>query len=201
VTRYRFVAAQSSRSPVTRLCRMARVSRAAYYQWQEGRESARVAADAALTATTRAINATLARSVWVPRVVAELRAQKGDGRLGACESSALRADGRPLRSCLRRGQGIVLAVADAATEIWMPTVRRGRRELPRMRSGVAGGVGSAVVARTQRGGRRPRSPPLVINQATRLSPMSCPRPSVDRPAVGASLETSGDVPAPVELTA
>ena len=57
MSRYRFVEAESSRYPVTRLCRMAQVSRAAYYQWQEGRGSARQAADAALTAAIRAIHA------------------------------------------------------------------------------------------------------------------------------------------------
>jgi hypothetical protein len=31
MSRYRFVEAESSRYPVTRLCRMAQVSRAAYY--------------------------------------------------------------------------------------------------------------------------------------------------------------------------
>jgi hypothetical protein len=50
MSRYRFVEAEKGRYPVTRLCRMAQVSRAAYYQWQEGRGSARAAADAALTA-------------------------------------------------------------------------------------------------------------------------------------------------------
>src|SRR4029450_11128755 len=49
MNRYRFVEAEKGRYPVTRLCRMAQVSRAAYYQWQEGTGSARAAADAALT--------------------------------------------------------------------------------------------------------------------------------------------------------
>ena len=57
MSRYRFVEAESSRYPVTRLCRMAQVSRAAYYQWQESRGSARQEADAALTAAIRAIHA------------------------------------------------------------------------------------------------------------------------------------------------
>ena len=56
MNRYRFVEAEKDRYPVARLCRMAEVSRAAYYQWQEGRGSARQAADAALTATIRAIH-------------------------------------------------------------------------------------------------------------------------------------------------
>ena len=57
MSRYRFVEAESSRYPVTRLCRIAQVSRAAYYQWQEGRGSARQESDAALTAAIRAIHA------------------------------------------------------------------------------------------------------------------------------------------------
>jgi len=36
MSRYRFVEAERGRDPVTRLCRRAQVSRAAYYQWQEG---------------------------------------------------------------------------------------------------------------------------------------------------------------------
>jgi len=78
MSRYRFVEAESSRYPVTRLCRMAEVSRAAYYQWQEGRGSARQAADAALTAAIRAIHAASRGQYGVPRVLAELRAQGYD---------------------------------------------------------------------------------------------------------------------------
>src|SRR5438552_15252942 len=78
MSRYRFVEAESSRYPVTRLCRMAEVSRAAYYQWQEGRGSARQAADAALTAAIRAIHAASRGQYGVPRVLAGLRAQGHD---------------------------------------------------------------------------------------------------------------------------
>src|SRR5262245_1887689 len=53
MSRYRFVEAEKGRDPVTRLCRRAQVSRAAYYQWQEGRGSVRQAADAALSACPR----------------------------------------------------------------------------------------------------------------------------------------------------
>ena len=78
MSRYRFVEAESSRYPVTRLCRMAQVSRAAYYQWQEGRGSAREPADAALTAAIRAIHTASRGQYGVPRVLAELRAQGHD---------------------------------------------------------------------------------------------------------------------------
>src|SRR5262249_10002506 len=57
---------------------MAQVSRAAYYQWQEGRGSARQVADAALTAAIRAIHAASRGQYGVPRVLAELRAQGYD---------------------------------------------------------------------------------------------------------------------------
>ena len=75
MNRYRFVEAEKERYPVMRLCRMAQVSRAAYYEWQEGRGSARAAADAALTAAIRAIHAASRGQYGVPRVLAELRGQ------------------------------------------------------------------------------------------------------------------------------
>src|SRR5262249_60879901 len=78
MSRYRFVEAEKGRYPVTRLCRMAQVSRAAYYEWQDGRESARQAADAALLAAIRAIHAASGGQYGVPRVLAELRARGYD---------------------------------------------------------------------------------------------------------------------------
>jgi len=66
MSRYRFVEAESSRYPVTQLCRIAQVSRAAYYQWQEGTVSPRQMADAALTAAIRAIHAASAASTACP---------------------------------------------------------------------------------------------------------------------------------------
>ena len=78
MSRYRFVGAESSRYPVTRLCRMVQVSRAAYYQWQEGRGWVRQAADAALTAAIRAIHTASGGQYGVPRILVELRAQGHD---------------------------------------------------------------------------------------------------------------------------
>jgi transposase InsO family protein len=92
MSRYRFVEAESSRYPVTRLCRMAQVSRAAYYEWQDGRGSARQAADAALTAAIRAIHAASRGQYGVPRVLAELRAQGHD--VGRKRVARLMAAGR-----------------------------------------------------------------------------------------------------------
>src|SRR5262249_49761320 len=45
---------------------------------------------------------------------------------------------------------------------------------PCTRSEITGGVASGVVVRTQRGGRRPRSPAAAINRATRFRPTSWP---------------------------
>src|SRR4029453_8435141 len=78
MSRYRFVEAESSRYPVTRLCRMAQVSRAAYYEWQEGTESPHQVRGGALAAAIRAIHAASRGQYGVPRVLAELRAQGHD---------------------------------------------------------------------------------------------------------------------------
>jgi transposase InsO family protein len=75
MSRYRFVEAESSRFPVAQLCRIAQVSRAAYYDWKERPVSAREQADAALTAKIRAIHADSGGQYGVPRVLAELRDQ------------------------------------------------------------------------------------------------------------------------------
>jgi transposase InsO family protein len=78
MSRYRFVEAESSRYPVAQVCRIAQVSRAAYYDWKDGSPSARARADAALTAKIRAIHAASDGQYGVPRVLAELRAQGED---------------------------------------------------------------------------------------------------------------------------
>ena len=67
MSRYRFVEAEKDRYPVTQLCRMAQVSRAAYYQWHEGRGSERQVADATLTAAVRAIHTVSRGQYGVPR--------------------------------------------------------------------------------------------------------------------------------------
>jgi hypothetical protein len=83
---------------------MAQVSRAASYQWQEGRGSAGQGADAALLAAIRAIHAASGGQYGVPRVLAELRAQgydvgrkrvarlMGRGRAAGPPAAALGAD-------------------------------------------------------------------------------------------------------------
>ena len=58
MNRYRFVEAEKGRYPVTRLCRMAQVSRAAYYQWQEGTGSARAAAGTGASGNPQSARAT-----------------------------------------------------------------------------------------------------------------------------------------------
>ena len=78
MSRYRFVEAESRRYSVTQLCRIAQVSRTAYYEWQDGEPSQRTRDDAALTAKIRAIHAASDGQYGVPRVLAELRAQGQD---------------------------------------------------------------------------------------------------------------------------
>ena len=78
MSRYRFVEAESRRYSVTQLCRIAQVSRTAYYEWQDGQPSQRERDDAALTAKIRAIHAASDGQYGVPRVLAELRAQGHD---------------------------------------------------------------------------------------------------------------------------
>jgi putative transposase len=78
MTRYRFIEAESSRYPVAQVCRIAQVSRAAYYAWKGAPVSARATEDAALTAKIRSIHAASGGQYGVPRVLAELRAQGVD---------------------------------------------------------------------------------------------------------------------------
>jgi len=78
MSRYRFVEAESSRYPVALVCRIAQVSRAAYYAWRDTPVSARAQEDAVLTAKIRAIHAASGGQYGVPRVLAELRAQGED---------------------------------------------------------------------------------------------------------------------------
>jgi hypothetical protein len=56
MTRYRFVEAESGRYPVAQLCRIAQVSRTAYYEWQDGQPSQRERDDAALLAKIKDMN-------------------------------------------------------------------------------------------------------------------------------------------------
>ena len=78
MSRYRFIEAESRRYSVTQLCRIAQVSRTAYYEWQDGQPSPRAQDDAALTALIRAIHKASDGQYGVPRVLAELRAQGHD---------------------------------------------------------------------------------------------------------------------------
>lgn len=75
MSRYRFVEAESRRYSVTQLCRIAQVSRTAYYEWQDGQPSQRERDDAALLAKIKAIHAASDGQYGVPRVLAELQAQ------------------------------------------------------------------------------------------------------------------------------
>jgi hypothetical protein len=67
MSRYRFVEAESRRYSVTQLCRIAQVSRTAFYEWQD-EPSERERDDAALTAKIKAIHAASDGQYGVPRV-------------------------------------------------------------------------------------------------------------------------------------
>ena len=72
MTRYRFVEAESGRYPVAQLCRIAQVSRTAYYEWQDGPPSQRERDDAALLAKIKVIHAASDGQYGVPRVLGGL---------------------------------------------------------------------------------------------------------------------------------
>src|SRR5437870_13075236 len=78
MSRYRFIEAESRRYSVTQLCRIAQVSRTAFYDWQDRELSQRERDDAALTAKIQAIHAASRGQYGVPRVLTELRAQGHD---------------------------------------------------------------------------------------------------------------------------
>ena len=66
MSRYRLVEAERRRYPVTQLCRIAQVSRTAYYERQERQPSKREQDDAAMTAKIRAIHAASGGQSGVP---------------------------------------------------------------------------------------------------------------------------------------
>jgi hypothetical protein len=70
MSRYRFIEAESRRYSVTQLCRIAQVSRTAFYEWQDGPRSQRERDDAALTTKIKAIHAASDGHYGVPRVLA-----------------------------------------------------------------------------------------------------------------------------------
>jgi putative transposase len=72
VSRFRFIDAEKATYPIALLCRVLGVSRAGYYGWRRRPPSSRAAADAALSATIRAIHGASRGTYGAPRVRAEL---------------------------------------------------------------------------------------------------------------------------------
>jgi putative transposase len=72
VSRFRFIDAEKATYPIALLCRVLGVSRAGYYGWRRRPRSSRAAADAALSATIRAIHGASRGTYGAPRVRAEL---------------------------------------------------------------------------------------------------------------------------------
>jgi putative transposase len=108
VSRYRFIVAEKEHHPVARLCRVLRVSTSGFYAWWGRPPSARAVADAALTATIRAIHAGSRGTYGAPRVHAELadahgvrcgrkrvaRLMRAAGLAGVCRRRSVRTTRR-----------------------------------------------------------------------------------------------------------
>lgn len=67
MSRYRFIEAEKAEHAVTTLCRVLKVSDSAYYQWRQGRCSARAATDAVLTEKIRDIHRASRGTYGAPR--------------------------------------------------------------------------------------------------------------------------------------
>ncbi len=108
MSRFRFIAAEKVNHPVARLCRVLRVSTSGFYARRVRPPSARAVADAALTATIRAIHAGSRGTYGAPRVHAELadghgvrcgrkrvaRLMRAAGLVGVCRRRSVRTTRR-----------------------------------------------------------------------------------------------------------
>ncbi len=75
MTAYRFIDAKKTVWSVRALCGAVRVARSAYYEWKQGRTSARAAANAVLTVHIKALHRRSRGTYGVPRMLVELRAE------------------------------------------------------------------------------------------------------------------------------
>lgn len=112
MSRFRFIHAEKANHPVTRLCRLMRVSRAGYYAWRVRPPSARSRADAALSAQIRHVHAESRGTYGTPRIHAELR--ESGVRCGRKRVARLLGLAR-LRGCHRRKAGRATPQAKEAT--------------------------------------------------------------------------------------
>ncbi len=108
MSRFRFIEAEKDHHPVARLCRVLRVSTSGFYARRVRPPSARAVADAALTATIRAIHAGSRGTYGAPRVHAELadghgvrcgrkrvaRLMRAAGLVGVCRRRSVRTTRR-----------------------------------------------------------------------------------------------------------
>jgi putative transposase len=111
VSRYRFITAEQARYPITVLCRALGVSRAGFYAWQRRGVSARVQADAALTAEIRQVYTRSRQTYGAPRIHADLTARGiavGRKRVARLMRMA------KLVGCGRRRRSVRTTVADPA---------------------------------------------------------------------------------------
>jgi putative transposase len=77
VSRYRFIEAEKDEHAIITMCRVLKVSRAAYYEWSNGMLSDRVLEDAYLTNTIRDIHLGSRHTYGAPRVHEELADEYG----------------------------------------------------------------------------------------------------------------------------
>ena len=75
MTAYRFIRAEKANHSVRLLCRVLRVSRSAFYAWQEERTCRRADEDRLLLVHIRAIHRQSRETYGSPRMTAELKAQ------------------------------------------------------------------------------------------------------------------------------
>ena len=75
MSRYRFIAAERARHPITVLCRALGVSRAGFYAWKRRGPAARVQRDAVLTDDIRQVHLRSRRTYGAPRIHADLAAR------------------------------------------------------------------------------------------------------------------------------
>ncbi len=75
MTAYRFIQAEKANHSIRTMCRVLRVSRAAYYDWRNKRTHVESAADKKLTVHIKAIHRRHKERYGAPRVTAELRDQ------------------------------------------------------------------------------------------------------------------------------
>ena len=109
MSRYRFIAAERARYPITRLCRALGVSRAGYDAWKRRGPAARLQRDAVLTAEIREVQLRSRQTYGAPRIHADLAAR---GIAVSRKRVARLMKSAQLVGCGRRRRSVRTTVAD-----------------------------------------------------------------------------------------